>query len=353
MFLNDEDPIRDERDGMVWPLSGQRIVQIALYADESVEDLQRQGLRLIQQRNGFRFGEDSVFLAAAASRMSVSHQPAGERVWQMAELGSGCGAVTILLAGRLPRSRFVALELCSRPFDALQRNIRLNKLTDRITAVQGDICRLADGTMTDPALPWGQFDRVISNPPYRVASHHLANQRANVQPGAWDKRLAVEEIALTLDELVHAAARLLRPQGLFWLVHRPARLPDLLTALRHWRIEPRTLQAIQPRPDAAPSSILLTGQAQGRPGSFRWLPPLTVRSANGGYTPEVLSLYGSAQPLSAEDLLTGLVPVDRLPGPVELWGPDPIAWPDSDHHPNPGVLCRISSPMSGNKPRNV
>jgi hypothetical protein len=74
--------------------------------DETLEDLQRDGLRLIQLRDGFRFGEDSVLLAAYAAKLVRSR-----RHLQVADLGAGCGAVSILLAsrpqqpGRSPSSR--------------------------------------------------------------------------------------------------------------------------------------------------------------------------------------------------------------------------------------------------------
>jgi len=52
--------------------------------DETLEDLQRDGLRLIQKINGFRFGEDSVFLAAFASDLVKRKNRCGLLIWVLA-----------------------------------------------------------------------------------------------------------------------------------------------------------------------------------------------------------------------------------------------------------------------------
>ncbi len=290
---------------------------IALYPDETIEDLQRAGLRLIQPRDGFRFGEDSVLLAARVSELCNRSQHL-----RLADLGAGCGAVSVLLAGRLPAARLTAVELCNRSYDALRRNISLNQLDSRLVAVQGDIRRIADGSLHAHELPDHGFDLVVSNPPFRLPGRHLANPQANCLPGRWEKRIAVEEITLSLDNLVEAAARLLKPRGHLCLVHRPGRLPDLMHALRRWRIEPRLLQAVQPRAATMPTSIFLTGQYLGRPGQFQWLPPLIVRQDGGDYHPDMARLYGIAEVLEPAALLHGIIQLPR-PAAVGLDLPRP------------------------------
>lgn len=252
-----------------------------LAQDETLEDLQRGGLRLIQKVNGFRFGEDSVFLAAFAADLVKRKKQV-----QAADLGAGSGAVSVLLAGRLPQVRLTAIEISSRPCAVLKRNFHLNQLDSRCTAIPGDV---RDQTL----LPRASLDLVVSNPPYRDPRRHLAPARLPDDPAlAQEWKAAVETTTLTLDDLMQSAACWLKPGGLIALVQRPANLPDILSAMRQNRIEPVALRAIAPLPGRAPTSVLVAGRLHGRPGSFRFLPDLIVNGSPGQPSPETRSIYG-------------------------------------------------------------
>jgi hypothetical protein len=77
--------------------------------DETIEDLQLNGLHLIQKKNAFRFGMDSVLLAHFASI-----QP-NETV---ADFGTGNGILIFLLYGRNKGKSYYALDI----HGALARN---------------------------------------------------------------------------------------------------------------------------------------------------------------------------------------------------------------------------------------
>ncbi|MDD2457637.1 MAG: methyltransferase [Eubacteriales bacterium] len=249
--------------------------------DETLEDLQRDGLRLLQKINGFRFGEDSVFLAAFAADLVKRKKQV-----QAADLGAGSGAVSVLLAGRLPQVRLTAIEISSRSSAVLERNFLLNQLDVRCTALHGDI---RDQTL----LPRASLDLVVSNPPYRDPRRHLPPARLPDDPVlAQEWRTAVEMTTLTHDDLMKSAACWLKPGGLIALVQRPANLPDIFSAMRQNRIEPVALRAVVPLPGRAPTSVLVAGRLHGRPGSFRFLPDLLVNGSPGQPSLETRKIYG-------------------------------------------------------------
>ena len=252
---------------------------IPLGPDETLEDLQRGNLRLIQKKDGFRFGEDSVLLAAFAA--DLVRQKKRIRV---ADLGAGCGAVSILLAGRLPQASITGIELFTRPSAVFARNIEINQLGSRLSAVCGDI---RDLQLLMPA----SLDLVVSNPPYRDPSRHLPP--AALDNGSLDdeRRAALESATMPAAALLAAAARWLKPGGYLAMVHRPASLPDILAAMRAHRIEPVLLRGIVPLPGRAPTSMLVAGRLHGKPGSFRWLPDLVVCDKPGHYTAETQAIY--------------------------------------------------------------
>jgi len=55
---------------------------------ETMEQLGRKGFCLIQKKNGFRYGEDTVLLSFFAARMASKKR----RILKAAELGTNCGA---------------------------------------------------------------------------------------------------------------------------------------------------------------------------------------------------------------------------------------------------------------------
>ncbi len=282
------------------PSDAEPAVDIPLYPDDTVEDLQRCGFRLLQKKRGFRFGMDSVLLAAYAASFCRFPET---RPLRIADLGAGCGAVSLLLAARLPAALLTGLELDPASCDALARNCRLNALDQRLWPVQGDIRHLADGTLVSEHLRPHAFDMVVSNPPYRLPEQ---SWYPGGQPSADARRQAREETAVSLPDILRAAGRLLRPKGRLVLVHRVSRLPDLLAELRHWQLEPKTMRLIQPLPDRAPTTLLLSAVCQGRPGSFVTEPPLLICTQPGIWSPETADLYGLEPPLPHECLYRGL-----------------------------------------------
>ncbi len=252
---------------------------LPIEADETLEDLQRGNLRLIQKKDGFRFGEDSVLLAAFAANLIQSKKPI-----RAADLGAGCGAVSILLAGRLPLASITGVELCPRPCAVFARNIELNQLNNRLAAICGDVRDLQ-------VFERASLDLVVSNPPYRDPGRHLSTAAVDGGSLDFERRAALESTTMPIDALLAAAARWLKPGGYLALVHRPSSLPDVLATMRSYRIEPVLLRAIVPLPGRAPTSMLVAGRLHGKPGSFRWLPDLVVCDQPGHYSAETQAIY--------------------------------------------------------------
>ena len=188
---------------------------IPLYGEETVEDLQRGGLRLIQQKGGFRFGEDSVLLAHHAA--AAVRRPSGLRI---ADLGCGCGFMTVLLCSLLPQAHVTGMERLPGAARTARRNLALNRLEGRACILEGDLRMLA----ADSSSPCS-FDLAVCNPPYREPGRGI--------PPADPRRAAAHESdALSIDDLALAAFRLLRPRGTLVMTQRPGRLPDVLCGLQ-------------------------------------------------------------------------------------------------------------------------
>ncbi|HEY5466319.1 MAG TPA: methyltransferase [Clostridia bacterium] len=261
---------------------------VPLYDGETVEDLQRDGFRLIQKAGGFRFGEDSVLLAHHAAAVRL---PADLRA---VDLGCGCGLIAVMLCALLPGAHVTGIERLPLAAHAAARNLLLNGLAARARILTGDI--------RDPGvLTERDFDLAVCNPPYQEPGRGAA-------PSDPVRAAAMQEGELSIEELVLAARRLLRPFGTLALVHRPGRLPDLLQALRAGGLEPHSLREVLSRPGLPASVILVTAVKGARPGGFSILPPLVMREPDGRFTYEAGALYGNSQ-IDPGHLMDGLVRV--------------------------------------------
>lgn len=266
---------------------------VPVYDGETVEDLQRDGMRIIQNRTGFRFGEDSVFLAHHAAALV---QPG--RAVRIADLGTGSGIVAILLASLLPDARLAGLELLPRLAGMAARSVALNGLDGRVRILA---CDLRSQDLPEA----GSFDLAVCNPPYREPGR-------GIPPADPVRAAATLETTLTPDDTALAARRLLRPHGTLVMTQLPGRLPDVLESLRRHGMEPRTLREILPSEGKSASTILLTAERDAKPGGFVLLPPLAVRSADGRFTDAAEACFSEDGP-DMERRADGWV---RVPGPA-------------------------------------
>ena len=74
------------------------------------------------------------------------------------------------------------------------------------------------------------------------------------------------------------------------MVHRPDRLADIFSAMRTAGIEPKEMQFVVPKPEKAANIVLIHG-VKGAGAELRMLPQISVHTADGGYTGEILKYY--------------------------------------------------------------
>ncbi|MBQ9420884.1 MAG: tRNA1(Val) (adenine(37)-N6)-methyltransferase [Lachnospiraceae bacterium] len=200
------------------------------------------------------------------------------------DLGTGTGIIPILLEAKTPGRKFYGVEIQPEMADMAGRSVLLNGLEEKVTIVQGDIKMLLKGTELLPAELFGRTDAVTSNPPYMKSEHGLRNP---------DDALAIarHEVSCTLEDVCSAAARLLRCGGRFYMVHRPHRLPEIITAMKAVRLEPKRLKLVHPFIDREANMVLIEAVRDGRP-ECKVEKPLIVYREPGVYTDEIYDIYG-------------------------------------------------------------
>lgn len=240
-----------------------------LKPNERIDDLQRNNYRIIQDPEHFCFGMDAVLLSGFAKAKEGDH---------VIDLGTGTGIIPILMEAKTKASNLVGLEIQPESADMAQRSVELNHLEKKIRIVTGDIREASSifGAAT--------FDVVTSNPPYMTEHHGITNEKS-------PKAIARHELLCTLEDVICQAAKLLRPGGSFYMVHRPFRLVDIMVLMREYHLEPKRMKLVYPYIDKDPNMVLIEGLRGGRP-RMTVEKPLIVYKEPGVYTDEIYEIYG-------------------------------------------------------------
>lgn len=239
-----------------------------LKPEERLDDLQINGYELIQHPGKFCFGMDAVLLANFA-RVKKNECAL--------DLGTGTGIIPILLTAKTEGRHFTGLEIQEESADMARRSVAYNHLEEKVNIVTGDIKEAAD--IFGPA----SFDVITTNPPYMIGHHGIANPSDA-------KAIARHEVLCDLNDILRESARILKPRGRFYMVHRPFRLAEILSKMIQVGIEPKRMRMVHPFVDKEPNMVLIEGM-RGANSRMRIEPPLVVYKEQGVYSEELLSEY--------------------------------------------------------------
>jgi len=244
-------------------------MQVTIKENERIDDLQRNGYRIIQDPDRFCFGMDAVLLSGFATAKK------GDKVL---DLGTGTGIIPILMEAKSEAEHLTGLEIQPESADMALRSVRLNNLQDKISIVTGDIKEAKS------LFPKASFQVITSNPPYMIGQHGLMNPHG-------EKAIARHEVLCTLEDVVENAAALLVPGGHFYMVHRPFRLAEIMTTLIKYRLEPKRMRLVYPYIDKDPNMVLIEAVRGGK-SRMQVEKPLIVYEKPGVYTQEIYDVYG-------------------------------------------------------------
>jgi len=249
---------------------------------ERIDDLQLNGLRLIQNSDHFCFGVDAVLLSHYAATSK------GRLPYHIADLCTGNGIIPVLLTSKTDAHYIVGVEIQEEVAEIAKRNVELNSLSERVEIICEDLRNYNQKNYYKNKniefLPQNHFDIVTCNPPYKEAGGGIVNADDTMT-------IARHEVKCTLEDIISVSAKLLREQGRLCMVHRPERLVDLLTLMRQYRLEPKRLQMVHPAPNKTANLVLIEAAKYGKPKLFLD-PPLYVYGENGEYSKEINKIYG-------------------------------------------------------------
>lgn len=248
-------------------------MNIELKADERIDDLDFNGLKIIQNKNGFCFGIDAVLLSDFAKDIRNGSN--------VLDLGTGTGILGILLCGKTKLDKITGVEIQQEVYDMAKRSIKLNQLEDRFAVINEDIKNL------DKKLELQSYDAVVSNPPYKKDNTGLKNSNEY-------KVISRHEVKCNLEDIIRVSSKLLKNNGKLYMVHRPERIKDVVLNLEKYNMQLKEIRFVHPNINKKPNMILVKAVKNG--GDFVTVKePLFVYNLDGTYSNEILKIYNKKE----------------------------------------------------------
>ena len=239
-----------------------------LLPGERMDDLQFQGLHIIQSPDAFRFSMDSVLLADFATLRSKM---------RICDLGTGSGILPLLPYGRHQSVLCDAVEIQPDAADRAMRTMKLNHAENQIRVFENDLRNVAS------FLPHARYDLVICNPPYSAEAASLPSPKTAL-------RGARQEVFCTLEDIMKAVQWLLKNHGRFAFMLPAARLTQVIEALKRNRMELKRLRLVHGKAIAPARLALMEAMKDCNPG-VSIEPPLIVQNEDGTDTEEIRRIY--------------------------------------------------------------
>ena len=218
------------------------MAKIELKESEVLEDMQLDGLKIVQDKNLYRFTSDSVLLSKFAKAKN------GDVV---ADFCAGRGIVAF---------HFYALnrhEKTGLTFTLFELQESLSVLSKK-TAEYNDFENFTfeKGRLQDIEEKYREkFSLVLCNPPY---------EKGGFDNETYEKAICRKEITLNLEEIAKATAFALKYGGRVAMLHRADRLAEVCYTLKSVNIEVKKIQFVKGSEGAKPYLVMVEGVKGGK-----------------------------------------------------------------------------------------
>lgn len=241
-----------------------------LKENERIDDLQLNGLKIIQNKKFFCFGIDAVLLSHFAKDIKDNAK--------VVDLCTGNGIVAILLEAKTKAKKIYGIEIQSEVADMAKRSIMMNGQAERIEIINTDLKRL------DELFEKESVDAITVNPPYKKSGSGIINEFDT-------KTISRHEVLCTLEDIIEKSRKVLKTGGAFYMINRVERLVDCLSVMREYKLEPKRIRFIHPSSDKAPNLFMVEGRKGGKP-FLKIEDPIYVYDKEGNYTCTIDDIYG-------------------------------------------------------------
>ncbi len=236
-----------------------------LLEDETLDDLDGIGMKIIQKKSGFRFGNDSICLCYFLKL---------KRKNNILDIGTGSGIIPMQTLALYPESKIYGIEIQEEIANMAKRSMKYNNLDEKISIINRDIKEFSIDE---------KIDVIVSNPPYMKTTIGKISDKEI-------KATSRHELTLNLEELLVEVKRLLKVGGSFNMVYRTERFNEVLLLLNKNNIFPKRCRFIYTKP-GKDSKLFMIEALKGRRCQLIIEEPLYFYNEDGSYSEELKSYY--------------------------------------------------------------
>ena len=236
---------------------------------ERIDDLKYKGLKIIQNKEGFCFGIDSVLISDYAKRIKKNST--------IVDLGTGTGIISILLSKKQENLKIYGIEIQKDVAEMAERSVKLNRLEDSIKIINDNLKNLEN------YFSMNSVDAIVTNPPYK-------KNNTGLKSDDYRNLVSRHEIECTLEDIINVSKKVLKDKGELYMINRAERLVDIIYLLRKNKIEPKEIRFVHSKENEPPTLVLI--RAVKNAGEFLKIEkPLIIYDNEGNYTEEILEIY--------------------------------------------------------------
>ncbi len=245
--------------------------------NERIDDLGINDLKIIQNKEYFCFGTDSVLLANFVKSENSNNV--------ILDLCSGSGVIPIILSAKKKYKKIFGVELQSEMYDLFDRNIKINNLEDSIISINENVKDIKNiRKKITSIMEKDKIDIITCNPPYKEIGTGLTTNHDV-------KTIAKCEVMCNLEDIFITSSKLLGKGGKLYLVHKPERLSDLIYFGRKYNLEAKEIRFVYPKINKKPSIVLISYRKDGG-NETKVLEPLIEYNDDMSFTDEIYRIYG-------------------------------------------------------------
>lgn len=179
--------------------------------DKTFDNILKGKIKIIQMKFGFRYGFDTVFLAAFVNGFLKKNK---RKNIILADVGSGVGTISLILAFKNANIKISAIENNLQYIKIAEENIVNNNLKKKIELINSDIFNVNKKLINN-------FDFVVSNPPFYKEQKNKSK----------NKLIDVSKRIIDLNKWLEGSVKLLKDKGTIFLIFPTEILDEVLICL--------------------------------------------------------------------------------------------------------------------------
>ena len=252
-------------------------MEIKINEKERIDELGINDLKIIQNKEYFCFGTDSVLLANFVESKRSNNV--------ILDLCSGSGVIPVIISAKKKYKKIFGIELQKEMYELLKKNIEYNNLEEKIVGINEDIKNIKEiKKVVLENTNSEKIDIIVCNPPYKTLGTGFKTKHDV-------KTIAKCEVMCNLEDVIKTSSKLLSKKGRLYLVHKPERLTDLICVGRKYNLEAKEIRFVYPQVNKKASIVLVSYIKEGG-NETKVLEPLIEYNEDMSYTKEIYNIYG-------------------------------------------------------------